>query len=562
MRSSLRFIPLVAFFAAAACTDSATTGGDSATGEATPGGTLVVASAGEADRLIPGMTSNIGARMPIDMMFDRLADIGPELNVFGDAGFTPQLARRWTWAADSLSIAFELHPDAKWHDGRPVRASDVRFTFRVLGDSAAGSQIASSIANIDSVSVRDSLTAVVWYAKRMPQQFFATVFHAPIMPEHVYGAVAPAALQRSDLGRRAVGSGRFRFVSWNAGTRLEVVADTANYRGRPRLDRVIWTFVADPNAALAQLTAGEADFFEAVPPDRAKSLDSLPTIRVVPYPAPTYAFMGFNLNARRGGAAPHPVFGDVRVRRALTMAANRKAMLENVFGGFGSPAYGPFPKALGDTTLTQIAFDTAAAAALLDSAGWRPGPAGVRQKGGRPLRFGILVPQSSASRMAYAVLLQDQFKRVGAQVDIETVDFPTFLERSSARDYDAALQGWGSDPGPNGFRERWTSAGIKAGGSNVEGYRDPVADANADSATNAYDPARARAHMRAAFQKTVADAPAIWLYDIASLAGMHERIRTAPFRGDKWWANIAEWHIPESVRLPRDRIGLRPAPTP
>lgn len=564
MRFPLRLSPLVAMAAVISCTDVATTGDDSATSDATPGGTLVVASAGDADVLLPGLSTNITSRMASDMMFDRLAEIGREMNVIGDAGFTPQLARRWTWATDSLSIAFELHPAARWHDGRPVRASDVVFTFKLHRDPGVVSQAAPNLASIDSVTMRDSLTAVYWFAQRMPQQFFSAVYHTPILPEHVYGAASLAQLRGSELSRRPVGSGRFRFVRWEAGSRMEVMADTANYRGRPQLDRVVWTIVGDPAAALARLTAGEADFFELVPPDRARSLDSLPTIRVFPYPSEQYAWMGMNLNARRGGAAPHPIFGDVRVRRALTMATNREALLQNVFNGFGAAAYGPFPSRAGmsDTTITQIAFDTIAAAALLDSAGWRMGPNGVRQKGGQALRFSLLVPQSSAARMAYAVLLQEQFKRVGAAVELETLDFPTFVTRSGSRDYDAALQGWGTDPGPNGFRERWTSAGVKAGGINVEGYRNASVDAQADSAMQSYDPQRARAHMRAAYEQVIADAPGIWLYDIRPLAGAHERLRMPAFRADKWWAYIADWNIPEASRLPRDRVGLRAPATP
>lgn len=564
MRSLLRSLPLVALLAAAACRDADTPAGDSANAEATPGGTVVIAAAGDADNFVPGLSTTVTGHQVIDMVFDRLAEIGDDLTVAGDAGFTPRLARRWTWAPDSLSIAFELDPRARWHDGRPVRASDVRFSYAMHRDPALASQLAPDIGNIDSVTVRDSGTAVVWFATRGPQQFFEAVRHVPILPEHVYGAGPLSGLRGSDVGRRPVGSGRFRFARWDAGDRIELVADTANYRGRALLDRIVWTFAADPTAAIARVTAGEADFFESIPPARAAAIDSLPTVRTFTYPVLQYAFMGMNLNARRASDAPHPVFGDVRVRRALTMAVNRPAMLANVFAGFGLKSYGPFPASmrLSDTTLRQLPFDTVAAAALLDSAGWVRGTGGMRAKGGRPLAFSLAVPQSSMSRMAYAVLLQDQFRRIGADVKIETFDFPTFVVRSDDRDYDAALQGWGTDPGAGGFRGRWTSGSVRKGGQNVEGYRSAIVDAHADSAVASYDEARARAHMRAAYQQVVDDAPAIWLYDVAAVAAAHERLRIPPFRADKWWAHMAEWYIPEGARIPRDRIGVRPAATP
>lgn len=565
MRSLLRILPVVAILAATACRDSSTTGGDSATADVTPGGTLVISSPGDADMLIPGLSGSITGHQVIDLVFDRLAEIGDELNVIGDAGFRPRLAQRWTWGADSLSIAFALDPRARWHDGRPVRASDVRFTFDLHRSPSVVSPVLPDISSIDSVTVRDSLTAVFWFGRRGPMQFFEAVQHLPIMPEHVYGSAAGAKIREAESARRPVGSGRFRFVTWEPGTRLELVADTANYRGRALLDRVLWTFVADPTTALARIRAGEADFFEGVPPAQAAALDSVPGIRVFSYPAMQYAFMGMNLNARRNGAGPHPVFGDIRVRRALTMATDRAAMLENVFAGLGKASHAPLPKALGvaDSLVPQVPFDTAAAAALLDSAGWRMGQGGIRQKDGRALRFSLLVPQSSAARMAYAVLLQEQFRRIGAQVDIETMDFATFVNRSNARDYDAALQGWGqSDPGAGAFRGRWSAESAGSGGTNVEGYRNPTMDAYVDSALAAYDARRASQFMERALRQITADAPAIWLYEPVSVAAAHERIRMPALRGDKWWAHLADWYVPEAQRTERDRIGLRPAPTP
>lgn len=559
MRTLLRLVPLAVLLAAAACGDSTPGAADSATGEATPGGTIVIAAAGEADLLIPGLTVTLPGRMATDMMFDRLAEIGDSLNTIGDGGFTPRLARRWTWSDDSLEIAFELDPRARWHDGRPVRASDVKFTFDLHKDGTVASPIASVLENIQGVEVRDSLTAVVRFARRGPEQFFEAVYHVPIMPEHVYKGHG-VEIRGADVARNPVGSGRFRFGRWDAGSRLELVSDTANYRGRALLDRVVWTITPDPTAALARLTAGEADFYENVPPERAEELDQMVTLRVFPYPNLMFSFMGMNLRERKGSARAHPIFGDVRVRRALSMAVDREAMLRNVFGTYGLPAYGPFPRGLSvaDTTLTLPRYDTTAAAGLLDSAGWRRGADGVRRKDGKPLRFALLVPQSSAARMAYAVMIQEQLKRLGVTVDLETVDFSTFIARQGARDYDAAMQAYGTDPSPAGARQQFGTAAAGPGGNNYFMYTSRAFDTHLDSALASYDPARVRAHMRNAYQQLANDAPAIWLYDVLGLAAAHERIRMAPLRADEYWAHIADWYIDENNRLPRDRIGLGP----
>ena len=156
-----------------------------------------------------------------------------------------------------MSIAFHLDPKARWHDGTPVRANDVRFSFRFVADPQANSPIASAMTNVDSISAKDSLTAVVWFKHHTPEEFYDVAYQLPIVPEHVYGSVSPKDLATSDLARHPVGSGRFRFVSWTPNQRIELVADTANYRGRAKLDRVVFVFQKEPSANKSQILLGQ-----------------------------------------------------------------------------------------------------------------------------------------------------------------------------------------------------------------------------------------------------------------------------------------------------------------
>jgi peptide/nickel transport system substrate-binding protein len=556
MRKS--FLPLGLMALLGGC-DAGTSAG-STTDRAGVGGTIVVASAGDADVLFPALSFSAVGKAVSDVVFDKLAEIGPDLNTIGDRGFTPRLARRWVWAPDSLSIAFEIDPRARWHDGRPVTASDVRFSFDVLRDPAVGSPFAGLVASMDSVTVRDSMTAVAWYEKRTPAQFYDFVYQAAIIPEHVYGAVPRAGLKTSDLLRRPVGSGRFRFVRWEPGVRIEIAADTANYRGRAKLDRVIWSISSDGPSAAAKFMSGEADFWEALTPDQLTRVAKDSALRVQPYPALQFAFLGMNLHERKG-TRPHPVLADHAVRRALSMAVDRRAMLRNVFDTLGQISYGPFPRTqnVADTTIEIPPFDVARAKSLLDSAGWRETPSGVRQKQGRPLEFSILVPQSSRARMAYAVLLQEQLRGVGAKVNLETVDYPTLMARLDARDFDAAMMAFSTDPGASGSKQYWHSSSAGTGGNNYVGYKNPRFDALLDSAIASFDPATAKAYARRAYEVLVYDAPAIWLYDVVPLAGVHRRIRTPGMRADGYWAGLADWNIPASERIARDRVGLAAA---
>ena len=145
LRSPMRLpakisIAIMLSVAAAGCT-----GKDSGAG----GGTVVIATASDAETFLPPFVSTTQAQAVTDNLFDHLADIGPSLNTVGDADFQPRLAARWEWSKDSLSVTFHLDPRAKWHDGKPVRAGDVRFALSIFVDPAlnspAGGDLRSAI---------------------------------------------------------------------------------------------------------------------------------------------------------------------------------------------------------------------------------------------------------------------------------------------------------------------------------------------------------------------------------------------------------------------------------
>lgn len=537
------------------CLDRA---GSDSTGGAPTGGTIVIASPGTGSSpMIPPYANDIVARLVTDNVYEHLAEIDPEMNTMGDQGFTPRLARSWQWASDSMSIAFSLDPRARFHDGRPVRASDVRFTVELLKDTAAPTLYTPLLANIDSVSARDSLTAVVWYKRRLPEQFFQFVHQVHVLPEHLLKDIPRKQLATSPAAQQPVGSGRFRLARFEPGVRIELIADTAHYRGRPRLDRIIVTFVPDPGTGLAQLFGGQADFIEVVPPAAWPTLDSSSIARGVAYPNTQYAFLGFNFRDPKRTAAPHPILSDRRVRQAIAMGVDRDAMRRNVFGTRGSVAAGPFARALADTTVTLPQFDRARAAALLDSAGWNAGSDGTRRKAGRPLELRMLVPTSSAPRMRYAVLLQEQLRSLGIRTEIDATEFNAFIERMTTGNFDLLLGGTNTDPSRAAILQDWGTAFMPPAGRNFVRYSNQSFEALIDSAEKTFDPTRASALFHRAYQTMVDDVPAVWLYDVVTLAGVHKRLRAEIRRPDGWFVDLGEWWIPDNERTARDRIGLR-----
>jgi peptide/nickel transport system substrate-binding protein len=516
----------------------------------------VVSAAADADALIPPLISQSSGRQVAEQIFDRLAEIGDDLNTVGDAGYRGALARSWTWSGDSLSIAFHLREDARWHDGRPVTAHDVRFSHELYMSPEVASPTATLLGNIDSVTVTDSLTAVFWYASRTPAQFFETTYFLLIVPRHLLEGLPRDRLRESGFARQPVGSGRFRFASWNPTVSLELVSDTTNYRGRALLDRVIWVVAPDFNTAVTRFMSGEADVFEMLRPEQIQEIPGRPSLRVHLMPSLEYHFVQFNLRDARDTSRQHALFRDRGLRRALSMAVDRQSMVRNVFDTLAVIGIGPVTRALklADTTLALLPYDTARAQTLLDSLGWRDGDGdGVRERGGQALEFTLLVPASSRSRVRMAVLIQEQLRRVGVRVELEQLEYAAFVDRGRTRRFDAMFGAWRIDVGPHGIRQTWGSSGARSpNGLNYGRYESPQFDAQVDSALAAHDVAVARSYFRRAQETIVADAPAIWMFEPRVTLGLHSRLRTVRIRPDAWWAGLADWSIAPEQRLPRD----------
>ncbi len=518
------------------------------------GGTMIVVQPAEPTTLFPpALTDNAGLPI-VDAIFDRLADIGSSLSVIGDTSFRPRLAASWSWASDSLSIAFALDSTIRWHDGAPLRAEDVRFTFETYTSDSVHADARSLLGNIDSVSVRNELTAVFWFKRRLPHQFFDATYHMYILPSHLLASVGQGQLVSAPFGRQPVGTGRFRFASWEPGVRIEIRSDTGNARGRAKLDRVIWSFTREYAAATVKLFAGEADFYEAIRAENLADAARSTILRLEPTRPLKYGYLAYNLRDSSSGA-PHRIFGDVRVRRALAMAVDREKMARNVFESFGAVALAPTPRILipDSAALRQPPYNPTAAKALLDSAGWVvSGNDSVRSRNGVRLSFEMMAAQSSQAGQRYAVLLQDQLRSIGVDVRVRVLPGQSMGDRVEAHHFDTFMNAFGVTPGRLGMGQVWG----RGGSMNFGAYNDAVFDATLDSAFTTFNEAASRAIWTRVLQRLIDEQPGLWLYEESTPVAIHRRIRNRPLRADAWYAELADWTTDPAQRLPRDRVGL------
>jgi peptide/nickel transport system substrate-binding protein len=525
-------------------------------GHADAGGTVVIATTADPGTLFPPFGITTQAKQITEQIYDYLADVGPDLNTRNEKGFRSALSDGWQWSGDSLMLAFHLNSRARWHDGRAVTARDVQFTFALNKNPALGGRLSTELANIDSVTASDSLTAMFWFHARSPTQFLDAAAQMLILPAHQLERIPVDSLREAALP--TIGTGRFRLRRWDKGASVEIVADTSNYRGRATLDRVIWSISPDFTTAVTKLFAGDADLFDAVRPENLRQLARARNLGTITLPGMDYAFVRFNLRDPVNKERPHPLFGDRELRRAIAMSINRATLVRSVLDTFALVPVGPIVRAYPTTDPrgSQLPFDSAWASRMLDSLGWiRRGADGQRAKNGRDLAFSLIIPTSSMNRIRMGPLLQEQLRRMGIRVELEQLETSTEGDREAQGAFDAALSSWTMGSSPDGMRDAWTTHGIGKNGVNYSSYSNPGFDALLDSALWA-DSATARAKFTRAFAVINDDAPAIWLYEPRKIIGIQRRIRTTKMRPDAWWFDLADWYIPPVERLLRDRIPL------
>ncbi len=283
----------------------------------TRGGELRVAVLAEPPVLDP--TASTSQEIP-RMLYDNVLQGLVKFNEKGE--IVPALAARWEGSPSGLTWTFYLRKGVRFHDGSPFTAEDVLFKFRRAKDPRSGHTHPEYYQDIGSVEAKDPYTVV--FRLRQPNQDF--LFNLA-RPDSVIGPKGRVEEQKT----QPVGTGPFRFVAWERGVGVRLERFDGYYEpGLPYLDRVFFRFLPDPNAQLAALRAGDLHVIGlGVSPENALVLQRDPNFKVVTGFTTTEITVGMN-NGR-------PPFNDPRVRRAIQHAVDKKALVEGVMLGFGTP---------------------------------------------------------------------------------------------------------------------------------------------------------------------------------------------------------------------------------
>ncbi|HET6278445.1 MAG TPA: ABC transporter substrate-binding protein [Candidatus Polarisedimenticolia bacterium] len=416
---------------------------------------------------------------------DALIDHDADLEV------VPRLARAWEFSPDGRVLTFHLRPGVRFHDGTPLSSADVRFTYeRVLDPECHAVGRLDAFLSVERVEAPDPLTVRVTY--RAPYAPALRAWEVPILPAHLYGGGGCAD---SPLNRAPIGSGPFRFLSWEAGQRIVLEANADYWGGRPAIDQFLFQIIPSQETSLQALLAGEVDYSLLTPEQweahgaRASFARRFATLRYTPL---------FHYYIAWRGDGSNRLFADPAVRRALTLALDRQGYVRSVLRGLGEVASSPFHPGVAGAgeALPTIPYDRAAAAALLDGAGWRLDPeSGLRTSNGVPFRFELLVYAGGRDHLQFSQVAQENLREIGIDMTIQRLDWQALLTRLRSGDFQAALSGVEPGLDPDSVYGMLHSSQID-GGQNYAALRDDLVDRLLEEGRRTLDPAAREALYR------------------------------------------------------------------
>jgi peptide/nickel transport system substrate-binding protein len=471
----------------------------------------------------------------IDLLFPTLMIEQPDYQLHPPS-FAPRLATSWEFSQDNTTLTFHLREDAFWTDGVPVTAEDVRFTFSVQKDERIGSPGLEFKDFITGVEVVDPHTVRFHFSRVYPYQLMdANDGH--IVPAHAWGKVPFDRWRTTDFEAIMVSCGPFRLASHNPNQTL-ILDRNPTYWGRPKpyLDRLVFRVIPELSSMTNQLMAGEIDLIQGIPPREAQRIRSDPDIEIVEYPSRKWGFIAWNNR--------DPLFADRRVRRALTLAVNRKAAVEAVYYGFAQPAVGPVLSSMWafNRNLPQLPYDPQQAAALLAEAGWERRPSdGALVRDGRPFVFDLAYPATNTLRAELAVLIQSDLARLGITVRPLQMEFTAFVATTETGAFDALLWAWEEGTRVD-LTSVWSSPSATTGSNNFIAYSNPEVDRLIAASREEPDYTRSKVIFDRIQEIIVDDQPVTFLYEAKEIVGINRRISGADINAVGVFFNLEEWY--------------------
>jgi ABC-type transport system substrate-binding protein len=422
--------------------------------------------------IIESSPTNLDPRVGIDAYSERIDELLFDALVHRDEHFNlqPWLATSWE-VPDPLTYVFHLRRDARFHDGRPLTARDVKWTFDSIMDRSVRTVKTGTYRFVDHIDAPDDAT-VVFHLKEPWASLLWNVANGAI-------GIVPFG-SGPDFYRNPIGSGPFRLIGNQQDREVVIERNDQYWRERPRVARVRFTVVPDSTTRALELRKGSADVaLNSLTADMVLALRRDPKLQVQQTPGTVFAYVAMNLT--------DPILKDVRVRRALAYALDRRPLIHYLWRDQARPANSILPTQSWafSADLPTYDYNPQLARDLLEQAGYRAT---------NGVRFHLTMKTSTeeTSRLLAAVL-QQQWRAIGIELDIKTYEFATFFADVQKGAFQLYSLRWiGGNNDPDMFQYAFHSSFTPPAGANRSHYSNPEVDRLIDAGRREIDPAKRR----------------------------------------------------------------------
>ena len=440
----------------------------------------------------------------------------------------PALAASVEYDPETYTYVFRLREGVHWHDGKPLRAADVKFTIEAIKNPLVDSLHAPNFEEVREITEVDDQTVRIRLSA--PNAAFLDYMMQPILPAHL---LAGQDLTTTGFFRRPVGTGPFRMESWEAGKEIVLVKNEDYYRGAPKIDRFVVKIVADDAAEAKALADGSADLAR-LSPRAAASFEGKDGYRF-------YAMKTANFGAILINCA-HPYWQRNRdLLPAIAYAVDRAAVINDALLGHGIPAYSPLQRSsFNNPNVEHYDYNPAKAQEILEAAGCRKGADGYYTRGGEEVGFVLTVKNDKYSRIDIANVVAAQMRAVGIHCTVET---PAKVDWDGQMAY---LSGVGNEIDPDAHTYKVFSTN---GRGNDGHYANPRVDEYLLAARRTTDTAE-RMRLYGLFQEEVTkDLPYIYICYLDFIYVTNTRVhgitpnRMLGYNGVGFFWNVNEWTV-------------------
>jgi peptide/nickel transport system substrate-binding protein len=379
----------------------------------------------------------------------------------GDLNAKPMLATSWKWAPDSSYVIFNLRDDATWTDGVKVTADDIIYSFDIYSDPKVQSRFLGSFKNLytdydnhidinKTFEILSPTSIKIKFTQKSVPSLLDVIF--PIIPKHIYEKIDRNKIATSEINFNPISNGAYKLKSWERNQLIILETDKKSFLYKKgMIDEIIFKIVPDYNSRLTQLQKNEIDFCELIKPIDIKDLQKVENLKIETVKGREYDYLGLsnidlNSYTQNKVIKKNKLFGDPKVRKALSYAINRNEILSEYLINFGQLAITPvsqiFRQYFNDE-LKPIEFNPDTARTILADQGWKDSNNnGIIDKNNVEFKFTMYIPSGNPLREFASTIIKNDLKAVGIEMNSEKMELGAFLDDLYNKKFDAWMASW------------------------------------------------------------------------------------------------------------------------